>query len=344
MLMVRLSMSKDKQKKIKNKAIQKTFCITGGNGFIGRKLIESLLNKGIKLRVLTRKKEVNFPEVVEVFNGDLTLPDNSLKEFLKGCDVLFHCAGEIRQIELMKKLHINGTQSLIDAVKEESFNAHKIIHWVQLSSCGAYGPPPKKDFEIKRKINEKTPTNPVNKYEKTKTLSDKLVLNACKNKEMTFTILRPSNVIGSNMTDQIFYKLSKALESGYFFFIGKKDATATFVHVHDVVNALVLIASDSRAINQIYNLSYDCSWEKMIYRITYLLKLKKPSLRIPAPIILKLLSILKFFIGKWKHIPNIEPLIFRTYYSSKKIQSELNFKFSIAMPEDFNFSTELNSK
>ena len=39
---------------------KKIICVTGGNGFIGQKLIEELTKIGCHVRALTRKKILNF--------------------------------------------------------------------------------------------------------------------------------------------------------------------------------------------------------------------------------------------------------------------------------------------
>ena len=58
--------------------------------------------------------------------------------FLRGCDILFHLAGEINDKSKMAGLHIGGTKKLVRAVEFEQIRAAKKIHWIQLSSCGAY--------------------------------------------------------------------------------------------------------------------------------------------------------------------------------------------------------------
>ena len=58
---------------------EKIICVTGGNGFIGKKLIEELSKIGCCIRALTRKKNTIFPKNVDVFIGDLTDTNLSLK-------------------------------------------------------------------------------------------------------------------------------------------------------------------------------------------------------------------------------------------------------------------------
>jgi nucleoside-diphosphate-sugar epimerase len=213
----------------------------------------------------------------------------------------------------------------------ESALSKKKLHWVQLSSCGAYGPPPNNKIQIKREITESSKTNPVNEYEKTKTKSDELVITSSVN-NFSYTILRPSNVIGASMTNQSIRKLIELVNSGHFFFIGKKDAIATYIHVDDVANAMILIASNSRSKNEIFNLSNDCTWDALILHISSILKVKILPLRIPYKLIQIPLNLLKLVIGRFIHIPQFATFALRTNYSTEKIESYLNFKFSKPMP------------
>ena len=51
---------------------EKIICVTGGNGFIGKKLIEELSKIKCRIKMLTRKKDSKFPNNVEIFIGDLS--------------------------------------------------------------------------------------------------------------------------------------------------------------------------------------------------------------------------------------------------------------------------------
>ena len=94
----------------------KIICVTGGNGFIGKKLIEELSKIKCRIKILTRKKGNKFPNNVEIFIGDLTDPELSLTKFIADCDIFFHCAGEIKDEARMRLLHISGTKKLINSV------------------------------------------------------------------------------------------------------------------------------------------------------------------------------------------------------------------------------------
>ena len=307
-------------------------CVTGARGFVGRNLVEVLSRQGHSIRVLTRQAVNTFPAAIQVVIGDLTRPDCRLDSFVKDCDVLFHCAGELRDVNAMRPLHVEGIKRLLDAVEDEYARAGKTVRWVQLSSVGAYGPPAGKP-ETDRVVTEKTAARPANEYEITKNMADELVMQAgVKSGAMTYCILRPSNIFGAKMTNQSLCRLILAVRRGIFFYIGQPGAIATYVHVADVVAALIVCATESRAKDQIYNLSQDCKLEDLIKHIAARLGVKTPWLRIPGSLILIPVGLLSGLLKRWLRIPNLDVLVLRTRYPTGKIEAELRFNFSKRMP------------
>jgi nucleoside-diphosphate-sugar epimerase len=116
-----------------------------------------------------------------LYFGDLSII-RSLTEFVKNIDVLYHCAAELIDESKMETTNVLGTETLIKAA------SGKVLHWVQLSSVGVYGP------IGKGLITEDQLYNPINAYEKSKLQSDLLVLKATEQRLFTSTIIRPSNV------------------------------------------------------------------------------------------------------------------------------------------------------
>ena len=152
------------------------------------------------------------------------------------------------------------------------------------------------------------------------------------NNNFEYTILRPSNIIGPSMTNQSVHKIIKLVNSGFFFFIGKKDAICTYVHVDDVVKALILISCNQKSRNEIFNISNDCSWEVLIIKISSLLGVKTLPIRIPYKFIQIPLYLTKLIFGRFIKIPQLDTFAYRTSYSTKKIKHSLNFKFTKSMP------------
>lgn len=302
--------------------------VTGGSGFIGEQLIKKLLVQGFSVQVLTRNINKKFPAGVRVLGGDLTDSYCDLSKIADGCDVVFNCAGEVLDDRKMQALHVDGTERLLNAFKQSLGVADNNKHWVQLSSVGAYGP--SSISGLSRIVTEATPCSPKGEYETTKTLADQLVMDAAKNSSITYTILRPSNVVGLSMTNQSFFNLLSMIKRGLFFYIGSRSTMTTYIHVDDVVDALILCAKEKNALNQTFNLSSDCKLSDIIENIS---ASKVKFLCLPeAP--------LRLFIRLFSKIlpipltpDRIDALVSKTTYSSKKIQQVLGFKPCKLIPE-----------
>lgn len=294
----------------------KIICITGGTGFIGNKIIEKFKDNN-QIRVLSRKKYISTTEV-EYFNGDLTKQNynNLLKNFTNDADILFHCASDLFDETKMKKLHIDGTNRLIESC------LGKKIKWIQLSSVGAFG------HYRKAIVDEFTDEHPNNLYEETKVKSDRLI----KESGLNFTILRPSIVFGKDMKSNLLKDLSTIIKKKLFFFIGK-NSLMNLVHINDVVNALYLCACNEKSSRNTYILSQNIELREFIRSLCNGMKIPEPQICLPELPIRYLTKILE-------NIPNfpltskkIDVLTRRCFFDSSKIERELGFSFSLNLPD-----------
>lgn len=280
------------------------------------------LDQGDKVRVLSRRSPggAGLPNSVHLFRGDLSGTDD-LQAFADGADVLYHCAGEIGDVSRMEAVHVVGTRRLIEAA------AGRIGRWVQLSSTGAYG------LQREGIVTELTDLNPRGMYEVTKVASDDLVKAASSRGAFEHVILRPSIVYGAGMPNQSLYSLIYMIHRGWFFFIGKPGASANYIHVDNVVDALVLCGSLPQAAGQVYNLSDHCTLEHFVAIIAGLLGCDIPRTRLPeAPV----RALAKLF-GRIPGVPltkaRIDALTNRAIYSSEKIEKELGYRHPLSMED-----------
>lgn len=294
--------------------------ITGAGGFIGKALMVEHLERGDVVRVLRRPNSAHiFPECVEVYIGDLTDQGIDLTNFVKNADVLYHCAAEIRDKDRMQQVNVEGTSRLIQ------FASGHVKRWVQLSSVGAYGP------VSEGVVTELSNEQPKGAYEETKTLADKYVLDAAKAGAFEAVILRPSIVYGESMSNQSIVQLMKMIERGWFFYIGAKGASANYVHVDDVVGALVLCAEHKQAAGETFNLSSWGTIEEMVNSLAAGLNCQPPIVRIP----LWLISLGASIFGRVPKFPltlaRVKALTSRSKYSIEKIEQKLGFKLQISI-------------
>lgn len=297
--------------------------ITGGSGFVGRALVRSHLAAGDQVRILTRRGsgEIAAPPEVAVHRGDLGDGGVDCRPFVDGADVLYHCAAELRAPERMQRLHVDGVRRLVTAA------AGRIARWVQLSSVGVYG---RRSLGL---ITEESAERPAGVYETTKLESDRIVTEAAAQGAFACTILRPSIVYGPEMSNRSLFQLVSAIDRGLFFFIGTPGASANYIHVDNVVEALVRCAREATARSRVYNLSDHRPLEEFVGVIAAALGRNRPRLRLPEqPVRL----VAKLF-GRLRAFPlteaRVDALCGRAVYSCERIERELGYRHPVTMEE-----------
>jgi len=294
--------------------------VSGGTGLVGNILVQALISQGHKVTILSRRFATELTKIQGVtwIHGDLRHPIEASS--LAGIDTLYHLASELSNPAQMEAVNVRGTANLLTAAKRAG-----VRRWIQLSSVGVYGPP------TSLIVTEGTTPEPANEYERTKLASDRLVQEACYRSDMDYVILRPSNIIGTEMKNGSFFGLVKAVSRGCYFFIGPRGAIATYVHVEDVVRAL--IACQEAVKGSIYNLSSDCTWEALIERIASLVGVRSPRIRIPAAPLRLVIGAVDGRVRVPLTSSRLASLTNRSRYSSDRIVHELGFSFAKPMPE-----------
>lgn len=294
--------------------------ITGGTGLIGRKLVLHHLAQGHAVRVLSRRdlSEAGLPDSAKWYRGDLSMPAELLS-FVEDADILYHCAGEIRDESRMHSVHVDGTMRLVDAATE------RIGRWVQLSSVGAYGR--RRDGVI----TEQAELKPIGMYETSKVESEDLVRAAALHGAFEHSILRPSNVYGIEMANQSLFGLIAMIQRGLFFYIGKPGAILNYIHVDNVVEALLICGVSPGANGQTYNLSDYHPIEQFVATITSALGMPNPKIRLPELPIRMVAKLLGIIPGFPLTEARVNALTGRTIYSNDKIEVELGYRHFISM-------------
>jgi nucleoside-diphosphate-sugar epimerase len=316
-------------------------CVTGGAGFIGRQLVNSLEAAGADLILLSRSPKKDKANT-QYFLGDLADQSVTLEGLLDDVSVIYHCAGEIKNDALMRALHVDGTSRLLREVDRVIKSTNRNIHWVQLSSVGAYGMPAGVAHEV-REITEATPTAPQGEYETTKTISDELVMEYAKIEPLfSYSILRPSNVIGPSMTNQSLRSLVNVIRNGRFFYIGSRTSIATYIHVNDVAAALILCGNDERAEGQVFNLSNDCALSEIVNAVALSVPIPPPRLCVPE----WSLRMIAQFMSRKACFPltqaRIDALVRHTSYPLTKIKTTMGFVPHYSIPREVTTMFEQN--
>ena len=267
------------------------------------------------------------------FKGDLSDPNVDLGAFLKNVDVLYHCAGEVKDQSKMEALHIKGTERLVVAA------SGNIGRWVQLSSVGAFG------ARKKGIVTEETPEMPIGVYETTKTISDEIVKKATTAGAFESVILRPSNVYGNDMTNQSLFQLASMINRGLYFYIGNKSAMANYIHVKDVARALIKCGEMPAANGKTYVLSDHCPLHEMVEAMASGLGVQSPKMRLPEfP-----LRLLTYVLAWLPHFPlstsRINVLTNKIVYCENLIKNDLMYTHHMGLQEGFQkFGEAINNR
>lgn len=296
--------------------------ITGGTGFIGKHLIARHVVLGDQVRFLTRRKTASDILGAVAHTGNLCSSPDELRQFVRGADVLYHCAAELRNEAEMASTNVHGTSNLLTAATGE------IGRWVQLSSAGIYG------SVLHGEIDEDTEISPGNEYEKTKAQSDELVLAAAVNQRLPCIVLRPSNVYGIDMPNQSLLQLIGKIDKGMFFFIGKPGAVANYIHIENVIDAMLLCGTAGLPINgRAYIVSDHRTMERFIDIIASALGKHTPQIRLPESLV-RAATALTDSIPKFPlKSSRVDALTNRVIYRTGRIESELGYKNRISMEE-----------
>ena len=173
---------------------KKSVLVTGASGFLGRPLVERLLDAGYSVRAASRTSKP-FPKSVDV----AIIPDlrNSInwKPILSGINIVIHMAGMAHadtrdeassDFDLINRV---ATQDLANAAKNEG-----IERFVYLSSVRA-----QTGASNKLIVRESDGAHPTNEYGRTK-LAAEFAVQAS---GVPFTILRPVAIYGPNLGGNI---------------------------------------------------------------------------------------------------------------------------------------------
>lgn len=297
--------------------------ITGASGFIGRRLVNFHLSRGDNVRVLSRKNNASclFSTGVTIIPGDLTRLSDKHLPLCENIDVLYHCAAEIRDESRMYQLHVEGTRSLIRLAR------HRVKRFVQLSSVGVYGP------VFSGQVTENSPPHPVNEYERTKFESDQLVSAANRLGDFDLAILRPSIVFGEDMTNQSLAQLISIIQRGRFFFIGKPGASANYVYVDNVVEALYKCATLPQASGEIFNISDWCTMEDLVQTIAQELHIRPAFWRVPRWVA-QMASTLKSIYPRFPlSSSRVDAMTSRVTYNCDRIKQVLQHTNNVSISE-----------
>lgn len=215
--------------------------VTGGSGFVGKRLIAALVAKGIQVRALARSEtaEAAVRGVgAEVVRGDLG-DRAAMQAGMAGCEVVFHAAAFVEEhgkLADFMRVTVDGTANTLAAAK--AAGVARFVH-VGTEAVLADGNP------IVR-ADETVPIspNPAGPYGLTKGLAEKAVI-AANAPGFTTVVIRPRFIWGVGDTS-LLPKIVAAVKAGKFAWVGGGHYLTSTCHVANVVEGALLAAEKGK--------------------------------------------------------------------------------------------------
>jgi len=223
----------------------KRILVTGGNGFLGSKLVFALKQSEADVYVIDHKVRND----QKSFNIDIT-DKKKLIEVVQNVkpDIVFHLAASLnrkRDVENYDEnieVNIVGTKNLLEALKSVDYD--KLIF---TSTSEVYG-------NNNSPYNEKMLPAPVSPYSVSKYSAETVIRTISELYNKNYIILRLFNFYGEGMSKEFFIpSIVHAMKHEKEFNMTKGDQTRDFLHVDDVIQSLMLAANSPEANNEVFN-------------------------------------------------------------------------------------------
>lgn len=301
------------------------YLITGGAGFIGSHIANTLLQNGKQVRIFDNfssgKKENLAGLDVEIIEGDLR-NDVDVSKAVKGVDVVFHEAAFVSVPESMEKpqecldVNVTGTSLLFESARRSG-----VKRVVVASSAAVYG-----DSEA-YPLSEDTPLKQLSPYAVSKRIDEMYAELFTNQFGLEVVALRYFNVYGPRQRPDSMYAaavpifIRRILDNKPITVYGDGGQTRDLVNVKDVVQANLLASEHPKAPGQIFNVCTGVETK-----------------------LLDLLDILyKIFPNAPKHV-HAEPRagdIYRSIGTPKKIVETLGFKPQVSLADGLAEAVEV---
>jgi UDP-glucose 4-epimerase len=224
--------------------------VTGGAGFIGSHLVNRLVGSGAKVIVVDMQAPASEIAGVDYVRADLR-DSREARDAIGRANLVFHLAGTLDAIGSFQQPDVDFESNVITTLNVlRAARSAGVRRFVFMSSALVYGLP------STCPVREDAPLQPVFPYAMSKHTSEGLIAAFCAAHHISYVIGRTFVTYGSNDSPTARAEVPqylRALRAGAGIeILGNPDAkTRDFVHVFDVVEALLLLAS--RTVTGVFN-------------------------------------------------------------------------------------------
>jgi len=309
--------------------------ITGGTGFIGSRLTERLLSENNEIVLLTRNSSSLASadnHSVSIIIGDI-LNKASVKDGMKGCDLVFHLAAYTKPWAhdpgLISEINVMGTINVLEAALECGVKRVVMTSTAGTMAFSSDGNP------VDESVDPDLPFNTL--YAKTKFEAEIAAIEFFK-RGLDVVIVNPTRVYGpgrdskSNSVTKIIRLYLKGL---WRIIPGDGESIGNYVFIDDVVEGHMLAALYGRPGERYILGGSNLSFNELFALVKESSGKKRQLVKIPLAFLRKIIIVMSFIT----RITGIPPLITMNWFekymknailSSEKAIHELGYRITPA--------------
>lgn len=229
-----------------------TILITGATGFLGGALACEAARRGAAVRVLARHPQRaealrGLPNS-EIVIGDIT-EAGQMRAAAQGCTLVIHAAAALKgPLVCQMTANRDGTANVMQAAAQAG--VQRVVH---VSTISVYG------YKNTGDVTEETPPNPgSDPYGLSKLAAEQAVHESGAARSVRYSIVRPGMIYGpqSGMWTGQMFRWARRRPT---IFIGDGSGSCYAVHVDDVVDLTLLLATHPAAVGQTFHCTPDPS-------------------------------------------------------------------------------------
>lgn len=243
----------------------KKYLVTGGTGFLGRAIVNALVDEGHSVSILDNESRGSLEKFdtlakkIKFFKGDIRDAD-FVKKTCKNIDVVLHLAyingteNFYSKPDLVLEVATKGIVNVLDAAISQN-----VKEFYLASSSEVYSNPPIIPTPEDVPLVIPNPDNPRYSYSGGKIISELMTINYSKYFKKT-AIFRPHNVYGPAMgfehvIPQFILRMKNELKSknGDFVIQGNGKESRSFIYIDDFTAGLMLFLKKAKN-REIYNI------------------------------------------------------------------------------------------
>jgi nucleoside-diphosphate-sugar epimerase len=298
---------------MKKKTTKKTL-ILGSSGRVGSQLLKNLCtyNNLYSYATLNHKPTSGYTKNIRNIKIDINYTGiDALKKIINKFDLIINFIGENKEKKKMYYTNYLLIKKIIDSIVPRNNK----LHFIHISSCAVSS------------LNNLNPKSKSYIYAHSKFLGENYITTKKNSKKYNYTIIRPSQILGTGMSNKSLKLLLLLLKLRLFFYIDSKNSYWSYIFIEDVIKIINFSIFKKKLLNEIVLLSNNIRLNNLVNLI-----INKFNINFsPRIFSYNFINFINNFFKAILFFPilkkeTIDSMISKIIYRNSKILRKINFK------------------